>query len=106
MRGLALPFAAAALLASTAPADAQVVQGSVPVVCHNFAEIAKELGERYEEAPVSLGLQSNGNLVQVFASKRSGTWTLLSTTPAGFACVIAAGKGWESIPFDKEDPGA
>lgn len=106
MRGLALPFAIVGGLLAASAAQAQVVQGSVPVVCHNFAEIAKELGERYDEAPISLGLQSNGNLVQVFASKRSGTWTLLSTTPAGFACVIAAGKGWESMPFDKEDPGA
>lgn len=72
--------------------------------CHNAAEIAKQLSHKYEEAPVAFGLQSNGNLLQVYASEAKNTWTVVSTTPKGMSCIVAAGKRWESLPFFKNDP--
>jgi len=53
---------------------------------------------------VAFGLQSNGNLLQVYASEDKNTWTVVSTTPAGLSCIVAAGKSWESLPFLKNDP--
>ena len=72
--------------------------------CHNATEIAKQLSNKYDEAPVAFGLQSNGNLLQVYASEEKGTWTVVSTTPAGMSCIVAAGKRWESLPVVKSDP--
>jgi hypothetical protein len=72
--------------------------------CHNATEIAKQLNSRYDESPVAFGLQSNGNLLQVYASEEKGTWTVVSTTPNGLSCIVAAGKTWESLPPTKTDP--
>ena len=66
--------------------------------CHNATEVAKQLSSKYDEAPVAFGLQSNGNLLQVYFSEEKGTWTVVSTTPAGMSCIVAAGKRWESLP--------
>jgi len=88
----------------TSPLAAQANQGGVRMPCHNAAEIAKQLSNKYEEAPVAFGLQSNGNLLQVYASTQKDTWTVVSTTPNGMSCIVAAGKKWESLPFISTDP--
>ena len=90
--------------AFTSPLAAQGTQGGVRMPCHNAAEIAKQLSSKYEEAPVAFGLQSNGNLLQVYASTQKDTWTVVSTTPNGMSCIVAAGKKWESLPFISTDP--
>jgi hypothetical protein len=101
MPKLAFMIAMASTLTLTAAAEAQdLADGQVP--CSAYTEIARQLGDRYEEAPVSLGLQSNGNLLQVFASPTNGTWTIVSTAPDGFACVMAVGENWELV---KAKPG-
>jgi hypothetical protein len=87
---------AAAVAAPPPPARAQVPMGTA-MACHDRAEIARQLGATYEEAPVSLGVQTNGNLLEVFASPRTGTWTIVSTAPDGEACVVAAGESWETL---------
>jgi hypothetical protein len=86
------------------PLVAQAQQGGARMPCHNAAEIAKQLGNKYEEAPVAFGLQSNGNLLQVYASEQKNTWTVVSTTPNGMSCIVAAGKKWESLPYLSNDP--
>jgi hypothetical protein len=79
-------------------------QGGARMPCHDAAEIAKQLSSKYEEAPVAFGLQSNGNLLQVYSSSEKDTWTVVSTTPNGMSCIVAAGKKWESLPYIKTDP--
>ena len=78
----------------------------MPPYCHAYADVAQALADRYHEAPVSLGVQSNGNLLQVFASPASGTWTVVSTSPAGLACILAVGESWESIAARPDRPAA
>jgi hypothetical protein len=89
--------------ASSAAAQ-QVPPAGMRMPCHNATEIAKQLSSKYEEAPVAFGLQSNGNLLQIYASENKNTWTVVSTTPSGLSCIVAAGKSWESLPFVKTDP--
>ena len=88
---------------ATASASAQSSEG-VRMPCHDAGEIAKQLSAKYKEAPVAFGLQSNGNLLQIYASDKKNTWTVVSTSPAGKSCIVAAGKRWESIPLIKNDP--
>jgi hypothetical protein len=76
------------------------------VPCHNAIEIARQLSSKYDEAPVAFGLQSNGNLLQVYSSSQKDTWTVVSTTPTGVSCIVAAGKRWESLPAVNNDPAA
>jgi hypothetical protein len=75
--------------------------------CADYAEVRRQLGSRYGEAPVSMGLQADGRLVQVFASPRSGSWTIVTTAPSGLACILAAGRSWETAPPPRSrDPAA
>ena len=75
--------------------------GPPALPCHRYEEIRKELDTHYAEAPVSLGLQTNGNMLQVFASRERRTWTIVSTSPTGLACIVAAGEGWEQDALDE-----
>ena len=65
--------------------------------CSGYDQIRSELGQNYAEEPVSVGLQSNGHLLQLFASPGSDTWTIVSLAPDGQACVVAAGADWRSL---------
>lgn len=105
MRSLALAVLAGITLSLAAPTDlgAQPPSGT-RMPCHDAHEIAKQLGSKYDEAPVAMGLQSNGNLLQVYASQEKRTWTVVSTTPAGVSCIVAAGKAWERVPVINNDP--
>lgn len=78
----------------------------VPVPCHDYREIKRQLADRYGEAPVSFGMRTNGEVVQVFASPQGGTWTIVSTQPSGLACILAAGKGWDKPSLKVVDPAA
>lgn len=91
--GLAFPLAA--------PTQAQ---GTQPLLCHDHVELREALLDRYHEVPVSIGLQTDGQLVQVFASAETGTWTILMTRPDGVACILSAGKHYEQRAL--QAPGA
>ncbi|MFO1067009.1 MAG: hypothetical protein U1E14_00610 [Geminicoccaceae bacterium] len=96
---LALVVPAGSPVPAAAPAE------PVPLPCHAYTEIARQLGDRYREAQVAAGLQNDGTLLQVFASADGDTWTVLSTAPDGTSCVVAAGRGWQAEPPEK-DPAA
>lgn len=74
----------------TRPAQAQTVCGERKV-------IMLSLEKTFSEAPVSMGLASNGAMIEVFASS-SGSFTILLTRPDGVSCVMAAGENWENLP--------
>jgi hypothetical protein len=103
-RGLVVPAMVFACGAFAGPLGAQTAPNNARMPCHNASEIAKQLSNRYDEAPVAFGLQSNGNLLQVYFSQEKDTWTVVSTTPSGMSCIVAAGKRWESLPAVKKDP--
>lgn len=88
------------------PAVAEVPSGIARMLCHDYKELVRQLGSRWEEVPVSIGLQNNGNLIQVFSSPRTGTWTILSVAPDGTGCVVAAGRAWETTPPRPTEPPA
>ncbi len=72
------------------PAQAQAMCGERRTVIAN-------LEKTYSEAPVSIGLASNGSVIEVLASP-SGSFTIILTQPNGVACVMAAGENWENLP--------
>jgi len=70
--------------------------------CTRFDHLAGFLEQTYGERPVSAGLQSNGQLLQIFVSDAGGSWTAVATSPAGTACIVATGRNWER---DDDDGG-
>lgn len=93
------------LLVALATTAAAAQGPSVPprLPCHDYQKLAETLSKRYGETPVSLGLQTNGHVLQVFTSPASGSWTILSVAPSGIGCIVAAGQGWQTraAPLDE-----
>jgi hypothetical protein len=98
--------AAAGLWLSIAPPlAAQAPPGpDLQAACQTHAEIMQMLDQKFAEIPAALGLQSNGHLIQVFASKDGTTWTIVSTRPDGVSCIVALGRHWEALPNPVLEP--
>lgn len=93
-------FAAAVTVFAVSSASAQPASGMGRMPCHSYDELSNQLDQRYKEAPISIGIQSNGNMLQVFASEALDSWTILSVTPQGLGCIIAAGRNWQAMKPD------
>ena len=79
-----------ALIASTAMAQAQPQ-------CNNRDNVLALLAKKYKETPIAAGVTNTGGLVEVLTDIRSGTWTIIVTTPQGVSCLVAAGEGWRNM---------
>ena len=65
-------------------------------VCGERTNFIEHLGNRYQEQPTSMGLASNGKMIEILTSE-NGTWTIIVTSPDGTSCVIAAGEAWQTM---------
>ena len=83
---------AIAIAVTLTPSLAQAQQ----LLCGARDKILTKLGTDYAESQVSLGLASNGNLLEVMASP-GGTWTMIFTKPEGGSCILATGRSWEKL---------
>jgi len=60
--------------------------------------VLAKLSTGYKEAPVAMGLASNGALIEVLSSAENGkTWTIIITQPNGVSCVMATGESWQPL---------
>ena len=66
-------------------------------LCGERNKVVANLEQTYSETPVSMGLDSNGGVIEILASP-SGSFTIILTWPNGVSCVMAAGEGWEDLP--------
>jgi hypothetical protein len=64
------------------------------IMCGPHELVTSMLAEEYQERREAIGLSEAGLLMEVFVSP-GGTWTILLTSPAGFACILAAGDNYE-----------
>lgn len=62
--------------------------------CASRAEIVGALAAKYGESRRAAGLETAANLVEVWASDATGSWTILVTRPDGIACIAASGGDW------------
>ena len=92
----ALIFGAAAL---APPANAQAVQN-----CMARANLVEALASKYKEGLVGGGLQNEQQLLEVWSSDETGSFTVLVTRPDGISCIVAAGRNWVA-PVLQDDPG-
>lgn len=90
MNRLGLLLAGAALFVLAGPAVAQ------PAQCGFRAVIQKHLVEKYNEMPERIGVMPNGNVLEIWASEETGTFTVMVSDPAGSSCVMATGDGWQT----------
>jgi len=58
--------------------------------------VADRLVSQYGETRQSIGLD-NGNMVETWANRFTGTWTITGTTAAGLTCLIASGQSFDRV---------
>lgn len=77
-----------------------------PAFANNCAlrtEVVDRLQSKYSETLTAGGLQGNQNvqtMVEVWASEKTGTFTVILTNPQGISCVVATGTDF----FKREAP--
>lgn len=66
--------------------------------CADRDHVVERLETDYEEVHAGSGLQARPDtqaLVEVWASRETGTFTVMLTTPDGMSCVLATGTDWQ-----------
>ena len=102
---MAVAAAVGLWISTAAPAAAQAPPtDGVQPACQTHDEIMQMLNQKFAEIPAALGLQSNGHVIQVFASKDGTTWTIVTTRPDGVSCIVALGRHWEAVPDPVLEP--
>lgn len=65
--------------------------------CAPRAQVLAVLADRFQETRRGMGLAGPQQVVELFASGATGSWTLTVTLPDGRMCLIAAGQAWEGV---------
>ncbi|WP_370230334.1 hypothetical protein [Cognatishimia sp.] len=66
--------------------------------------VVAKLQDSYSETLVAGGLQGNKSvqtMVEVWASQKTGTFTMLLTSPEGVSCVVAVGTNFFTQPLEE-----
>lgn len=80
-------IAVAMAVTATAPAHAQTN-------CAPRELVMDRLQTNFGETLAAGGLRSQSQVLEVWASGATGTWTVLMTTADGMTCVVASGTNW------------
>ncbi|MDU9005842.1 hypothetical protein [Sedimentitalea todarodis] len=59
--------------------------------------VVERLASNYGETRQSIGLGSQGAVVETFASDDTGSWTITVTMPNGMTCLVASGQSFEEL---------
>lgn len=65
--------------------------------CAPRAAVIERLSSGFGETRQSIGLGANNQVIEVFASDETGTWTITVTTPQGVTCLVASGQAFETL---------
>lgn len=97
----ALTGACAAMIASASEVLAQTRN------CGPRDIVLSRLADKYKESRQSMGLGANNQVMEVFASDETGSWTITVTLPNGMTCLVASGQSFEALtealPVTDED---
>lgn len=68
--------------------------------------VLARLASQYGETRQSIGLGANNEMVEVFASAETGTWSITVTAPGGLTCLVASGQAFEEVAEVKPAKGS
>jgi len=89
---LAALTAAAAIFIGATQASAQSARN-----CGPRAAVVERLASGYGETRQSIGIGSNNQMIEVFASAETGSWTIIVTMATGVSCLVASGQSFETV---------
>ncbi len=58
--------------------------------------VLEKLSDQYGESRQSIGIDARNVVLEVFASDKTGTWTIIMTASDGMTCVVGSGEAFES----------
>ena len=87
-------FSAALVFGAAALAPPVLAQGQN---CMARDALVQKLTETYKEQLVGGGLQNARQLLEIWTSGTTGSFTVLITRPDGQSCVVATGNHWMGI---------
>lgn len=67
--------------------------------------VLEQLANGYGETRQSIGLTRQGQVVELFASAETGSWTITLTLPNGMTCLVVAGEAFEAVTETPPAPG-
>ena len=73
------------------PAQAQTV-------CNMRTKIVAQLTEKYGEVSNGLGMQTASQVIELWSSQKTGSWTIIASRADGISCVLATGRNWANNP--------
>ncbi len=75
-------------------------------ICKDRKAALEVLQAKSSEAPVAMGVDANGRLLEVLTNEDGKTWTIMVTQPGGDSCIVASGEGWVWRELKSLDPEA
>ncbi len=73
--------------------------------CAAFGLVEQRLAERFGETPVGGGVVSAREVLAIYATNDGATWTLVSISADGEACILGGGVDWlDLMPLDHPQP--
>lgn len=85
-----LAFCATLFVLAAAPATAQQMQ------CGERGRVIALLAERLQQEVRARGIAGRA-VMELHVAPESGTWTITVTLPDGMTCLLANGRGFESV---------
>lgn len=70
-------------------------------LCAQHDKLVTLLESKYGEQRSGYGLAGVSAMLEVFVSEKH-TFTIISTHPNGFSCIVAAGDSWEAVEPKKK----
>ena len=67
------------------------------MLCVDRVDMLDRLASEYGEELIEVKMMEEHGLLEVLKSRSKGTWTLLLTKPGGISCVLATGKGLDTV---------
>ena len=98
-RSVRLMAAGIALVLGVSPIAGQ----AQAAMCGNRDMVVEQLTAVHGEARISVGLQRNSQIMETYANADTGSWTIIVTTPAGMACLVAAGEAFQADLKDAQN---
>ena len=82
---------------TTAAAQPAAAQPTDYRACPERRHVLRLMADRFEQMPVAMGLARNGDLLELLTNPDNGDWTILTTSPDGRSCQLAAGTAWQNL---------
>ncbi|MBL4750715.1 MAG: hypothetical protein JKX71_09090 [Amylibacter sp.] len=67
------------------PAQAQTL-------CNKRSNVVLQLSEKYGEVSNGAGVQSATQVIELWSSQKTGSWTIIASRADGISCILATGR--------------